>query len=80
MTVFFEKSYKNTRTKKEVVLTDGLFFGMWVGLERAALPLARQQSVHRTLCCPWESPSKSRCIRYGCRLNLNMSENEIKLV
>ena len=30
-TYFFEKSYKNTRTKKEAALWGGLFFGMWGG-------------------------------------------------
>ena len=30
-------------------------------------------------CRVWESPSKSRCIQYGSRLILNMSENEIQL-
>ena len=29
---------------------------------------------------PWESPSKSRCIRYGCRWILNMSDFEKVLV
>ena len=28
MSAFLEKSYKNTRTKKEVILLDDLFFGM----------------------------------------------------
>ena len=29
---------------------------------------------------PWESPSKSRCIQYGCRWILNMSDFEKVLV
>ena len=30
MSAFLEKSYKNTRTKKEVILLDDLFFGTGV--------------------------------------------------
>ena len=43
-------------------------------------PRTGAKSVRWTLFSPWESPSKSRCIRYGCRLILNLSENEKVLV
>ena len=72
---FSKKCYKNTRTKKEVVLTDGLFFGMWCGTRKAVKKTCRWH-VFR----PWESPSKSRCIRYGCRWILNTSDAEKVLV
>ena len=39
-------------------------------------PQTGVKSVRWTLFSPWESPSKSRCIRYGCGWILNMSDTE----
>jgi len=94
MRALFEKSYKNTRTKKEAALTGGLFFGMSVGLERSNArvrwTLARRVGPRRLYSVPspisrtyrslWESPSDLRRIRYGCGSNSSMSDPEKPLV
>lgn len=60
-----------SRTKKEVIRKDDLFFGMWDGTRKADL-----KTVRWTVFPPWESPSKFGCIRYGCRRILNLHDVE----
>ena len=68
MTAFFEKSYKNTRTKKGDGLCHPLFW--YAGRMDSK---GRHQCAHwcnkqsgGLFVSPWESPSDSRRIRYGC--------------
>ena len=53
-----------------------LSFLVWVVRTRKAVKKTCRWHVFR----PWESPSKSRCIRYGCRWVLNMCDAEKPLV
>ena len=53
------------------------FFGARRGTRKGGTsPQTGAKSVRWTLFSPWESPSDSRRIRYGCGWNLNMSGAE----
>ena len=73
MTAFFEKSYKKTRIKKEAAPTGWPLFWCESGTRKGGTsPQTGVKSVRWTLFSPWESPSNSRRIRYGCGLDLNL--------
>ena len=65
MTAFFEKSYNNTRTKKErVPLVPSLFWrSRWDSKERPDRREGKKVSGGHFL-SSWESPSDLRRIRY----------------
>ena len=75
-TGFFVKSYKNNRTKKADTPMGICFFGM-LGTRKGGTSAHTGVKIEswRAIFSPWESPLYSRCIRYGCRWNINFSDS-----